>query len=298
MPAAWAASMELSGQIYPQLRRTVLTSPGNARIEADPSGAGSVHRTRADAGTHYPERVKPFLLLATRDHDEAAAAEYQSVLRHTGLEPGLLEHHRVESEPLGPIDLDDYSGILLGGSAFNISDEIKSENQRRVEAELSTLLDRVVDADFPFLGMCYGIGTVTAHLGGRVDHTYGESVGAVPVTLTEAGRSDPLLDGIGETFHAFVGHKEACNGTPSGVELLATGETCPVQMYRVGGNVYVTQFHPELDADDLAARMRIYQHAGYFKPSELDDLIAMAQASPVDGQQHRVLSNFVQRFGS
>ncbi|MCA0253096.1 MAG: glutamine amidotransferase [Actinobacteria bacterium] len=242
--------------------------------------------------------MKPFLLLATRDHDEAAAAEYQSVLRHSGLAPDQLEHHRVESEPLGPIDLDAYSGIFLGGSAFNISDEIKSENQRRVEAELSALLDRVVDADFPFLGMCYGIGTVTAHLGGTVDHTYSEIVGAIPVALTDAGRDDPLLDGIGDVFHAFVGHKEACNGTPPGVELLATGETCPVQMYRVGSNVYVTQFHPELDADDLAARMRIYQHAGYFKPSELDDLIAMAQASAVDGEQHRVLTNFVRRFQS
>lgn len=242
--------------------------------------------------------VKPFLLLATRDHDQAAAAEYQSVLRHAGLAPDQLEHHRVESEPLGPIDLDAYSGIFLGGSSFNISDEIKTENQRRVEAELSALLDQVVDADFPFLGMCYGIGTVTAHLGGAVDTTYSEAVGAIPVTLTEAGRADPLLDGINDIFHAFVGHKEACKQAPSGVELLATGQDCPVQMYRVGGNVYVTQFHPELDADDLAARMRIYQHAGYFKPSELDDLITMAQASPVNGEQHRVLSNFVRRFGS
>lgn len=290
--------MELSEQVYRRTRRTAPTSPESARIAADLSAPRFVHAAQADARTHYPERVKPFLLLATRDHDEAAAAEYQSVLRHTGLAPEQLEHHRVESEPLGPIDLDEYSGILLGGSAFNISDEIKSENQQRVEAELGALLDRVVDADFPFLGMCYGIGTVTAHLGGTVDHTYGESVGAVPVTLTEAGREDPLLDGISETFHAFVGHKEACHGTPSGVVLLATGDACPVQMYRVGGNVYVTQFHPELDADDLAARMRIYQHAGYFKPSELDDLIAMAQASPVNGEQHRVLSNFVRRFGS
>ncbi len=242
--------------------------------------------------------VKPFLLLATRDHDQAAAAEYQSVLRHAGLTPDLLEHRRVESEPLGPVELENYSGIFLGGSSFNISDEIKSETQRRVEAELAAVVDRVVDADFPFLGMCYGVGTVTTHLGGAVDRTYSEPVGAVPVTLTAAGREDSLLQGIGETFHAFVGHKEACNGTPPGVELLATGVDCPVQMYRVGANVYVTQFHPELDADDLAARMRIYQHAGYFAPSELDDLIAMAQSSAVNGEQHRVLSNFVRRFAS
>ena len=242
--------------------------------------------------------MKPFLLLATRDHDEAAAAEYQSVLRHAGLAPEQLEHRRVESEPLGEIELAAYSGILLGGSAFNISDEIKSENQRRVEAELGRLLDEVVDTDFPFLGMCYGVGTVTAHLGGKVDRTYTEAVGAIPITLTDAGRVDPLLQGVSDTFHAFVGHKEACNGTPPGVELLATGEDCPVQMYRVGACAYVTQFHPELDAGDLAARMRIYQHAGYFAPSELDDLIAMAQSSAVNGEQHRVLTNFVHRFAS
>jgi GMP synthase (glutamine-hydrolysing) len=67
-------------------------------------------------------------------------------------------------------------------------------------------------------------------------------------------------------------------------------------MYRVGENVYVTQFHPELDADDLTARMRIYQHAGYFDPSELEDLVAMAYASKVSGEQHLVLRNFVERY--
>ena len=242
--------------------------------------------------------MKPFLLLATRDHDAAAAAEYRSVLRHTGLASDQLQHRRVESEPLGPIALDDYSGILLGGSAFNISDSQKTAVQQRVEDELFRLLDLVVDADFPFLGMCYGVGTVTAHLGGTVDRTYSEPVGAVPVTLTEAGREDPLLAGVGPQFHAFVGHKEASNGTPPGATLLATGEDCPVQMYRVGGNVYVTQFHPELDADDLAARMRIYQHAGYFDPSELDELTRMAYASPVNGEQHLVLSNFVRRYAT
>lgn len=241
--------------------------------------------------------MKPFLLLATRDHNEAAAAEYRSVLRHTRLEPDELVHLRVESEPLPALDLADFSGVILGGSSFNISDSQKTAIQQRVEADLLAMLDEIVDADYPFLGMCYGVGAVTTHLGGTVDRTFGEPVGATEVTLTDAGCADPLLDGLSPAFSAFVGHKEAANGTPPGVELLATGTECPVQMYRVGANVYVTQFHPELDADDLAARMRIYQHAGYFDPSELEDLIAMAYASRVNGEQHRVLRNFVERYG-
>jgi GMP synthase (glutamine-hydrolysing) len=240
--------------------------------------------------------VRPFLLLATRDHDEAAAAEYASVRRHAGLDETDLVHVRVESEPLPHLDLDDFSGVLLGGSSFNISDENKSELQLRVEADLGRLINRIVDVDVPFLGMCYGVGTVTAHLGGTVDKTYAEVVGATAITLTADGVADQLLAGVPERFEAFVGHKEACNGTPPGVSLLATGDACPVQMYRVGANVYVTQYHPELDADDLAARMRIYQHAGYFRPEELDGLIAMAKASGVNGHQHLVLRNFVAKY--
>ena len=242
--------------------------------------------------------MKPFLLLATRDHDEAALAEYHSVLRHSALEADQLEHLRVESRPLPALDLGDYSGVILGGSSFNISDSQKTDLQQRVESDLLALVDLIIDSDFPFLGMCYGVGAVTTHLGGTVDRTYGEAVGAVEVTLTDDGRKDPLLAGLDQRFQAFVGHKEACNGTPAGVTVLATGTICPMQMYRVGANVYVTQFHPELDADDLTARMRIYQHAGYFDPAELDDLIAMAYASGVTGQQHRVLSNFVHRYAT
>jgi GMP synthase (glutamine-hydrolysing) len=242
--------------------------------------------------------VKPFLMLATRDHNEAAAAEYRSVLHHAGLAADQLEHLRVESRPLPAIDLADYSGVILGGSSFNISDAQKTAVQLRVEADLAALVDEIVDTDFPFLGMCYGVGTITTHLGGRIDRTFSEPVGAIEVTLTTAGVDDPLLAGVGPAFHAFVGHKEACNGTPPGVVMLATGTDCPVQMYRVGDNVYVTQFHPELDADDLAARMRIYQHAGYFDPAELDELIAMARSSRVNGEQHLVLQNFVSRYAT
>lgn len=235
-------------------------------------------------------------MLATRDHNEAAAAEYRSVLRHSGLASDELEHIRVESQPLPALDLADYSGVILGGSSFNISDSQKTDIQLRVEADLAALVDEIVDTDFPFLGMCYGVGAITTHLGGVVDRTYSEPVGATEVTLTDAGRQDSLLNGVSPVFHAFVGHKEACNGAPPGVVMLATGQECPVQMYRVGDNVYVTQFHPELDADDLAARMRIYQHAGYFDPAELDDLIAMAKASQVSGEQHLVLRNFASRY--
>lgn len=240
----------------------------------------------------------PFLLLATRDHDEAADAEYASILRHSGLSADQLHRVRLEASDLPPIDLADYSGVILGGSSFNVSDSVKSPLQQRVEADIDTMLTRIVAEDFPFLGLCYGVGALTKNLGGQVDSEFSEPVSAAQITLTREGLADPILAGISPRFEAFVGHKEACSQLPSTVTMLAVGVDCPVQMYRVGRNVYVTQFHPELDAADLSARMRVYQHAGYFAPEELDDLISMAHSSAVDGQQHLVLSNFVKLYGA
>jgi GMP synthase (glutamine-hydrolysing) len=54
-----------------------------------------------------------------------------------------------------------------------------------------------------------------------------------------------------------------------------------VQAFRVGANVYATQFHPELDVPGICTRIDVYKHAGYFHPHEVDDLKARVQASDV-----------------
>jgi len=241
--------------------------------------------------------VKPFLLLGTRDEDAAADNEYAAFLGFTGLDESLLQRVRLERRPMGTIDLDDWSGIFLGGGPFNASDpdELKSAVQRRVEGELHRLLDVVVARDFPFLGACYGIGVVGTHQGGTVDRTFTEPISRVPVTLTDAGRTDELLSDLPGVFEAFVGHKEAINRMPPHGVLLASSPACPVQAFRVGRNVYATQFHPELDIHGLCTRIEVYKHAGYFEPSEAESLKAMARAGAVHDPP-KILSRFVQRY--
>ena len=83
---------------------------------------------------------------------------------------------------------------------------------------------------------------------------------------------------------------------PPGAVLLATSAACPVQMFRVKQNLYATQFHPELDLPGLLTRVRVYQHAGYFPPAELDALVAAAPPAVVT-EPGRMLANFVARYG-
>jgi GMP synthase (glutamine-hydrolysing) len=237
-------------------------------------------------------------MLASRAEDEAADDEYAAFLRMTGLCADRLHRVRMEAEPLPPIRLDDYAGVFIGGGPFNSSDPpaVKSPAQRRVEAELQPLLDEIVERDFPFLGACYGIGTLGVHQGGTIDRTYSEPVGPVTVTLTKEGQADPLLSGMPAEFSAFVGHKEACSVLPPTAVRLAGSPTCPVQMFRVKSNLYATQFHPELDRDGIVTRVRVYRDAGYFPAEEVDELIASLNAARVS-EPPRILTNFVALYG-
>ncbi|AUZ34072.1 glutamine amidotransferase [Arthrobacter sp. PGP41] len=239
----------------------------------------------------------PFLLLASRAEDAAAEDEYAAYLRYGGLEPRELRRVRLEAAPLPRLDLSSYSGVIVGGSPFTSSDppEMKSSVQHRVERELSGLLDELVARDFPFLGACYGVGTLGRHQGAVIDRTYGEPLGGVEIELTEAGLEDPLLAGLSPTFTAFTGHKEACTALPPHAVLLARSAACPVHMFRIRENLYATQFHPELDAEGLCTRIDIYRHAGYFPPESAEELMESARQFTAT-EPMKILRNFVARY--
>lgn len=241
--------------------------------------------------------MKPFLLLASRAEDDAADEEYEAFLRFGNLEPDQLHRVRLEAGPLPRIDLTDYSGIIVSGSPFNASDpdSSKSDLQLRVESELGTLLDDVVEQDFPFLGACYGVGTLGRHQGGTVDRQFGEAIGAVEIKLTGEGRQDPLLEDVPDSFTAFVGHREAVSVLPPNAVNLAGSSSCPVQMFRIKENLYATQFHPELDVPGLLTRITVYRHAGYFPPEEADAVKASVRGTDVSVPP-LILRNFVRRY--
>ncbi len=239
--------------------------------------------------------MKPFLFLGTRAEDDVAESEYAAVLRFCDLDERDVRRIRLERDPLGDLDLEDWSGIVLGGGPFNVSDpiELKSQAQQRAEAELHVLAQRVVAEDFPFLGACYGIGTLGVLAGGLVDRDHGEPIGAVEVTLTEAGRADALFGELPPTFSAYVGHKEGVARLPQGATLLASSASCPVQAFRIGRHVYATQFHPELDETGLVHRIEVYRDHGYYDPADAERVLARARAAVVTEPQ-RILSRFAE----
>ncbi len=243
--------------------------------------------------------MKPFLILQLRPETEASDDEFAAILDKSGLSEQDACRVRLDQESLpGNLSLTDYSGVIVGGGPGCVSDEpnTKSETDRRIESAVLGLMPQITERDFPFMGCCYGIGILAHHLGAPVSKEhYGEAVGAVACQLTPAGREDPLLEGVDDSFRAFVGHKEAVQQLPEGCEHLVQSESCPYQMIRHGANVYATQFHPEADGHSFAVRIEVYRNAGYFAPEESEQLIAMCRAEDVR-MPERILRNFVSRY--
>ena len=243
---------------------------------------------------------KPFLILQLRPEDDTSDNEFAAICRYGGLAPQQTHRLRIERQGI-PRDLclDDYSGIIVGGSPFDIStpEAEKSRLQKRIEADFSRLFDRLVPRDFPFLGACSGNGLLGSWLGADITPRYGEPVGCFELELTGEGKTDPLLAGYPDRIPALLGHKEACDRLPEGATLLIRGEACPVQMFRVGRNVYATQFHPEGDAEGFILRIQAYRHHGYFRPEEADALIERIRPARTP-EANAILRRFVERYSS
>lgn len=240
--------------------------------------------------------MKPFLILQLRPEDALSDNEFEAFLKYGELESKDVHRIRMEKEGLPYLELDNYSGVIVGGGPSEISNSKKSKIQLRFEEPLFKLIREIVKRDFPFFGACYGIGALSFAMGGEVSKAkYSESAEATTISLNKNAEDDSLLNNLPKEFRAFGGHKESCQDVPKKAVLLASSKICPVHMIRFGKNVYATQFHPELDAEGLGLRILAYKNLGYFHPEEADKLIHSALQENVNVPM-KILKAWVDRY--
>ena len=241
--------------------------------------------------------AKPILILQLRPEDETSDNEFAALLKYGGLNEDDVHRIRVEKRGIPELNLDDYSAVIVGGSPFDISTptEQKSDIQKTIESDFRRLLNEVVGDDFPFLGACSGCGLLGDYLATSISGKFSEPVSNVSVELTEDGKSDPLLVGFPDQISVLLEHKEACDATPEGAVLLVRGDHCPVQMFRIGQNVYATQFHPEGDGEGFGIRIDAYKDYGYFDPATAEALKETINQAETPFA-HEILKRFVKRY--
>ncbi len=243
--------------------------------------------------------TRPLVYVCVRPQANAAAAEYESFRAGTRLDHAGLEMWDLVNKPLPADAFERWSGFLVGGSPFNVTDpeSTKTEVQRRLEADLETIAGRATASETTALFTCYGIGVVTRMLGGEVSRAFPEDTGPVAVRLTAEAATDPVYGALADHFWALTAHKEGAGTAPAGSVLLAENDGCPVQGYRLGDSLYTAQFHPEPTAAAFVERMQIYRDDGYFEARDFDVIAGRVTAASIT-EPLRLLRAFAKTFAA
>jgi len=110
--------------------------------------------------------------------------------------------------------------------------------------ELARLMAAYTAMDRPVLGICLGSQLLARAFGGENHIGTAPEFGWVDVSLTDAGREDPVLSQVPATFPIFQWHSDTFT-LPEGAVHLAQNPTAQNQAFRIGRATYGTQFHFE-----------------------------------------------------
>lgn len=148
-----------------------------------------------------------------------------------------------QAEP--PADPDAYAAIIsFGGSAH----PHQEERHPWLVAEKRFLAAALADA-VPLLGICLGSELIAEVAGAQIRHLPHPEIGWYEVTLTDAGRVDPVVGPIGGRFEALEWHSYAVD-LPADATALAQSTSC-LQAYRLGDSAWGLQFHAEVTDSDF-----------------------------------------------
>jgi len=142
-----------------------------------------------------------------------------------------------------PTDASVYDALVVLGGEQNARDD----ETHPYLPELARLMRRFEGEDKAVLGICLGSQILARAY--EADNLIGTAheFGWKTVGLTEEGRADPLLAGVGDQFTIFEWHGDTFT-LPIGAVRLATNGVTPNQAFRIGRATYGTQFHFEANA--------------------------------------------------
>ncbi len=132
-------------------------------------------------------------------------------------------------------------GIILSGSHASVTEETPPAAD-----------PYVFRAGVPVLGICYGMQTMAAQLGGEVETGKVREFGYAEV---RARGHSKLLDGIQDRVNAeghglldvWMSHGDKVTKLPPGFAVMASNEACPIAgMFDDHRRFYAVQFHPEV----------------------------------------------------
>lgn len=158
-----------------------------------------------------------------------------------------------KGEPL-PDELIYDALIILGGPEYAGDDDMYPH---LVQEKM--LIRQAVERDIPFLGVCLGGQLLAYAMGAQVLRNGLFELGFFEEQLTQAGKHDPLFQGLDNHQQVFHWHSDTFD-IPAGAALLATGDHGSKQAFRAGRRAYGLQYHIELTPEMFDTWMRFHPH--------------------------------------
>ncbi|WP_339911902.1 type 1 glutamine amidotransferase [Symmachiella dynata] len=197
-----------------------------------------------------------YLLLQVRNADDPMQThEVESFSRVLGVSPERISVHDMLNSRPSPSTTEQADMVLLGGSGHYSA---AGEGEWLMRA--LDYLRQLHAAGKPTFASCWGFQAMARAMGGEVIKDLQRAeVGTHTLTLTAAGRADPIFSPLGETFFGQMGHEDCVTRLPENAVLLASSRRVENQAYCFAdAPIYCTQFHPELNRNDLLARVKTY----------------------------------------
>ncbi len=201
------------------------------------------------------DRIRYLLLQVRNSDDPMRQHEVQSFARVLETTPERIGVFDMLSGPLPIPEVARTDLFLLGGSGhYSVTDD-----GQWLEIALDSLRD-LHDSGKPTFASCWGFQAMARAMGGRVEKDLSHAeVGTHWLKLTAAGLADPVFGPLGETFQGQMGHEDHVVELPPNVTLLASSDRVKNQAYHFNNrDIYCTQFHPELNYEDLLLRVQNY----------------------------------------
>lgn len=193
-----------------------------------------------------------------------------------------------------PLDLERFDMVLLGGSGHYSA----TSQQPWIDPVLDCLRD-IHQRSKPTFASCWGFQAMARALGGQVIHDLEKAeLGTHVLKLSAAGGVDPIFAPLGTNFSGQMGHEDRVVQLPPDAVLLASTNLVDNQAYRFKDKpIYCTQFHPELNRDDLMGRLRHYpEYVQRIRGITLEEFAESLCDTP---ETERILPRFVAHvFGS
>lgn len=233
------------------------------------------------------------LLLQMREDDFTRQEEFDEFVRYSRLDASQFKVLDTFVTPdFEPSIVDGFDALFIGGSS-DVS--VIQPDIYPFIVPIKDLLIHCLEQEIPVLASCLGFQAAVAALGGQVilDKANLE-MGTYQIWLTDAAADDLLFHDVPNGFWAVSGHKERALVMPEGAVLLAYSDRCPFHAFKILGKpFYGFQFHPEVDAPDMAERIIRYQSRYLDSDEQVTQILSAIQETPIANQ---LIQKFVDRI--